>query len=104
MFNLFKNNSSDEVSFDEIKEACEQTGNRDLLNEPYFKEYMDLMMKGFEDPSEITFICSAVIIALAHYHGLPKHLFKQMLNDMEKSFEEAPSNELMETMVKYDML
>jgi len=100
----FLKNHDEEVNFDEIKEICEQTGNEDLLKEPYFKDYMNLMLKGFDDPAGISFVCSAVIVALAHYHDLPHDLFKKLLEDMEESFLNVPDYELMKSMIKYDLV
>lgn len=44
MFDFFKKEDKTDEAL--IREACKRTGNMDLLKEPYFKEYMDLMMKG----------------------------------------------------------
>lgn len=99
--NFFK---KEETSEDLIKEVLQKTGNMDLLKEPEFETYMKLMMKGYDNPADITQVCIMVIVGLAHYHDMPKHLFQDLLNTMEKAFDSLPSKELMESMVEFNLV
>ena len=101
MFDFFK---KDEINNDLIKEVCKRTGKEDLLKEPEFETYMELMIKGYENPADITQVCIMVIVGLAHFHEMPKHLFQDLLNTMENAFDSLPSKELMESMVEFDLI
>ena len=100
MFDFFKKENDEKL----IKEACKRTGNMDLLKEPEFMTYMDLMMKGYDKPAEITHMCITVIVGLAHYHDMPKHLFKDLLNTMEGAYDNLPSKEVMMSMKEFDLV
>lgn len=99
--NFFK---KEETSEDLIKEVLQKTGNMHLLKEPEFETYMKLMMKGYDNPADITQVCIMVIVGLAHYHDMPKHLFQDLLNTMENAFDNLPSKELMQSMLEFDLV
>lgn len=99
--NFFK---KEETSEDLIKEVLQKTGNMHLLKEPEFETYMELMMKGYDNPADITQVCIMVIVGLAHYHDMPKHLFQDLLNTMENAFDNLPSKELMQSMLEFDLV
>lgn len=98
MFDLFKKDE------DLIKEVCKKAGNEDLLNEPEFETYMKLMMKGYDNPADITQVCIMVIVGLAHYNDMPKPLFKDLLQSMEHAFDNLPSKELMQSMIEFNLI
>lgn len=59
-----------------------------------FKLFKMLMQMGQNKPNEMTSICATVICALATAYSLPKETFKEVLNDMEKKYEEVKDDEL----------
>lgn len=59
-----------------------------------FKLFKMLMQMGLNKPNEMTSICATVICALATAYSLPKETFKEVLNDMEKKYEEVKDDEL----------
>ena len=98
MFDFFK---SDETI---IKEICKKRGCEELLEEPEFETYIRLMMKGYDNPADITQVCIMVIVGLAHYYEMPKHMFKDLLESMEYCFDNLPSKELMQSMEEFNLV
>lgn len=98
MFDFLKNDE------DIIKEICKKRGCEEVMDDPEFDTYMQLMMKGYDNPADITQVCIMVIVGLAHYHDMPKHLFKDMLNTIEYCFDNLPSKELMQSMEKFNLI
>ena len=89
---------------DIIKEICKKRGCEEVMDDPEFETYIELMMKGYDNPADITQVCIMVIVGLAHYHDTPKHLFQDLLNTMETAFDSLPSKELMESMVEFNLV
>lgn len=100
MFDFFKKDTDEDL----IKEVCKMKGKEGLLDDPEFETYMKLMMKGYDNPEDITQVCIMVIVALAHYHEMPKHLFMDLLNTMEQTFDNLPSKELMQSMIEFNLV
>lgn len=89
---------------DIIKEICRKRGCEEVMDDPEFETYMSLMMKGYDNPADITQVCIMVIVGLAHYHEMPKPLFKDLLNNMEYCFDNLPSKELMQSMEEFNLI
>lgn len=102
MLGFLKNEKeNDDLDYEKI---LKENNMEHLLDEPFFNEYLDLMMKGYENPGDITYICAVVIVALAHFFEVPKPVFNSVLEDMEKLYDNAPSKELLNSMMEYKLV
>ncbi len=100
MFDFLKK-EDEKIDYGKI---LKEKGMEELLNDPFFNEYMDCMMKGYENPGDMILMCMKVIVSLAKYFEMPKPFLKEILSDMERMFDAIPSKELMESMDEFDLI
>ena len=62
------------------------------------------MIKGFEDTTEVLSTCSTVIIALMHIHGATTDDFEEFVELLKKNYKQLPSQDIVKSMAKYDLV